>query len=366
MRKLATAFAVLLLAFGAFAQNVPGQQTLLLAWGWDLDGEAADDDQIVTSANAADSTTYTIAAQPDSCRLIDFTLTDANSSITAGTLTIVGTDCLGTARTCAFTFTGAGSGVKTLTVTSGAGTGCYLSSVTSVISGALTGEDGGGTDLLKVGYTTNSAEAYPMYGVKYTLSNGLQGVNPTAFNLGTVNIVTSGNSTTVTGTGAFTNLVVGDAIYVQIDGRWLARKIVTRTSADSVVVDTAINIPTARPFKWKKFYYSTDPRDLIRIFPELYGAGSVVINVDANVSTGGVVSAMDCAASPSFDLFAPTVSVFSTTTATGTTSKPYQPIDFESARYPACRVSFKFGTGDDGDSAAENISASFVLNPKAK
>lgn len=364
MKKLA-AVLVLLVAGAAFAQeSVPEPEALRLAYGWDMDGEAADDDQIVTSANLADSTTFTIAAQPDSCRLIDFTVTDANSSITAGTLTIVGTDCLGTARTCSYTFAAGGSGVKTLSVSSGAGTACYLSAVTSVISGALTGEDGGGTDLIKVGYTTNSAEAWPMYGVKYVLSNGVQGVNPMGFNLGTVNISTSGNSTTVSGTGAFTNLLAGDLIWVQVDGRWFTRRIVTRTSANAVVVEAAINIPTARAFKWQKFYYSTDPTDLMWIRPSLYGSGMVVLNVDANVSTGGVVYSVKCSVAPGFDGFSPVYEVQTTTTATGATSSSYQPFDFHTARYKACKVGFKFGTGDDADSANESITASFTLDGK--
>jgi hypothetical protein len=58
----------------------------------------ADVDRIVTSVDWGDGA-LTIAAQPDVPRNITVTLTDANASITAGTCTVVGTDCLGRAVT---------------------------------------------------------------------------------------------------------------------------------------------------------------------------------------------------------------------------------------------------------------------------
>ena len=69
-----------------------------LAAIWDLDGEAADADQIVTLANGVitDAGNYTITADPDVCRLVDITVVDTDLS--SGTLTAVGTGCLGEAR----------------------------------------------------------------------------------------------------------------------------------------------------------------------------------------------------------------------------------------------------------------------------
>ena len=169
MKKL-TLYALLLAALvclPAHGQDV-GVRTAVLAYSWDMDGEAADPDQVLTAANGvlADSTDYTalITAQPDSCRLIDITIAD--TGITAGTITIAGTDCLGYPRTTTWSAFTAGDddGVKTLVVTVGpTGSSAYFATITSITTGVLTGETGAET--MTVGYTSNSADAWTMYGV---------------------------------------------------------------------------------------------------------------------------------------------------------------------------------------------------------
>jgi len=367
MRKLIPLLAVLLAGSASLAQDAgnvaDGPKAIVLARSWDLDGEAASAAKIVAVADAADSTTYTIAAQPDVCRLIDMTVTDANSSITAGVITLTGTDCLGTAITCTQTFTGAGSGVKTLVVSSGSATSCYMGNVASVISGALTGEQAG-TDKITVGYTTNSSEGWPMYGVKFSLSNGVQGVNPFAFTEGTANISTSGLSTTISGTGAFTDLLANDLIWVMVDGRFFNRRIVTRTSANAVVVDQAINIPSARSFKWQKFYFSTNPLDEMWVRPNRYSGALVTINVDANVSTGGVVHNLQCYSVGGYDSAGPLTVIGSATTATGAAASAGRynyAIERRLAPFSYCKLGFYFGTGDDADGANESITATVLL-----
>jgi hypothetical protein len=107
MKKYVGVIAALLLSVASVhAQDV---QRVPLAIAWDMDGEAADDDQIVAVATFADSTTFTLAAQPDTCRLVDITVTDADSSITAGVLTVTGTDCWGDALVCTFTAAAGGT-----------------------------------------------------------------------------------------------------------------------------------------------------------------------------------------------------------------------------------------------------------------
>src|SRR5574341_274722 len=111
---------------------------------------------LFVSQTLADTTSYTITAQPDTCRVVDITVTDADSSITAGVLTVTGTDCWGDAQTCTFTFAAGGSGVKALTYGTGSGLTCAFASVSTVANGALTGEGVG--DALIAGYTANSAD----------------------------------------------------------------------------------------------------------------------------------------------------------------------------------------------------------------
>jgi len=121
MKRALLALALLgLFAFPALAETK--HYTVMSAF--DLDGEAADPDQVVTAANGVivDSTpAYVITAQPDVCRLLDLTISDTD--MTAGTITVTGTGCLGEARVCTFTAWTAGDddGVKSLVCTDGQG-----------------------------------------------------------------------------------------------------------------------------------------------------------------------------------------------------------------------------------------------------
>jgi hypothetical protein len=176
LSALAVALALVTTAGGA-AYDV---RTITLLQNYDLDGEAADDDQILAVANGilVDSTDYTasIAAQPDTCRLVDITVTDADSSVTAGVLTALGKGCMGETRSCSFTFAAGGSGVKTLTCTDGEG--AYFASVASISTGVLTGE-GGAADTVIIGYTSNSVNGWGVYGATTTPGpNAENGVNP--------------------------------------------------------------------------------------------------------------------------------------------------------------------------------------------
>jgi len=136
MRKMVLLGLLALVPVVAQAQVEIQRATLMSAF--DLDGEAADADQVVTTANGdlLDAKTFTITAQPDACRLIDMTVTDANSSLTAGVITVTGTGCLGEARVCTFTFAAGGSGIKSFTCSDGEG--AYYAAITTIITGALT------------------------------------------------------------------------------------------------------------------------------------------------------------------------------------------------------------------------------------
>jgi hypothetical protein len=100
---------------------------------------AADDDRVVTAVDWGDGS-LTIAAQPDVPRNVTAVLVDANTSITAGVLTITGEDTAG--RTIVETMT-----LPTLTLT---GTKLFAKIDSVVISGTAGSVDAG-TDQLKVG-----------------------------------------------------------------------------------------------------------------------------------------------------------------------------------------------------------------------
>lgn len=345
-----------------------------LASSFDLDGEAADADQVVTVATLADSTSFTVAADPDTCRLVDATVVDADSSITVGTLTIDGFDCWGYPLRVTYNMAG-GSGIRTGTVIA-AGTantikasGAYFSDVTTVVSGALTGESGG-ADTLTVGYTTNSPKGWVMYGTEGRSTGGTRRFVD-IFGKYDVNcLVTNGAATTdVVGvsastTACFTNVSVGDLIIFNVGGDNVVRRVATRADADTITISTALTLPAAGlNFSYRKRYFSSDPIDGW-ISVQGYRAISFMVEVDANADTGGVVSSIECASAmssdgPSREVLA---EVDTDTVATGSTGFAATSIILtELPHYTHCRAGLKFGTGDDADTANEDIDVTVAL-----
>lgn len=363
MKRLAAALlAVASFCAPAYAQDAGNNATrAILAISYDLDGEAADDDQVVASVQLADAGSYTIAANPDICRLVDITITDADSSISAGVLTVTGTDCWGQPLTATFTFVAGGTGVKTLTVGTGKASAAYFKTVTAVTNGTLTGEAAG--DLLKVGYTGNSATGWPLFGRYSTTASGLRYVDV----FGSYPVVirvkngaaTTDITTVVASAAPFANVAVGDVLRFSVAGEVFLRRVTTRTDANNIIVNTGVTLPTTGvTFDYKKFFFSTDPQDgWIPVGG--WDVFTAMVQVDANVATGGVVSSIECvmrtldsaAVTPDVVFEEDTATVASGSTGTDTTS-----IDLRlKPHYTHCRAGVKFGTGDDGDGASENI-----------
>ena len=335
-----------------------GSRTAVLAYSWDMDGEAADDNQIVEAAGgvivdngtSVGAANYTITAQPDSCRLIDMTISDTD--MTAGTITVNGTDCLGFPRVCTWSAWTAGDddGVKTLTVTSGpTGSSCYLRSVTSVTTGVMTGES---DEYFLLGYTTNSADAVAMYGIRGPDDPlGRHSIDPWNSIPVALNITTSGaSSTTVTSVAtnaAFTDVAVNDLLLITIGGQEVQRKVTARASADSITVNQAIRIPAAGvPFTYKKFWYSTDPFDDLWIPVTSDGTTLFQTNIAANTSTGGVVQSLFCTTKGAGWPTTNNQTVSTETTATGTAAKYAHSVNLNLLPYTHCKMAFKYGTAD--------------------
>jgi hypothetical protein len=369
------ALALLLPAYPSRAQSAAAVERLPLMIDFDLDGEAADADQVLDAAGGimADATDYTaaIVAQPDICRLVDITVNDV-ANITAGTLTIVGTDCLGFVRTCTWAFTAADDdGVKTLTCN--AGKSAHYAAITSITTGPLTGE--GGADTITVGYTNNSLAGWGAYGVLAT-SGPLDehSVNILASYPSERLITTSGAlSTTVTTVGAnaaFDVVRVNDLLLIQLPDQrgalqMYTRKVTAKASSNSITIASAINIPAdGVTFRFKRFYFSTDPFDNLGVMVAGYRTARFDWGVQANASTGGVVTRLACAAN--LGTPAPievTIAQPITTIATGATtvdgagaySAISETINLEGdggLGYLACKQSFRFGTNDDADAGA--------------
>jgi hypothetical protein len=299
---------------------------------------------------------------------VDITVTDADASITAGVLTIVGTDCWGAPLTTSFTFAAGGSGVKTLALgtnpdgTAAKASAAYYKTITSVISGALTGEGGAG-DTLTVGYTSNSVAGFPMYGRYTSTPSGRRWVDifgkydvPCLVTSGATSVDVKGVS--VSTTACFQNVSAGDLLIFNVAGEIIQRKVVTRTDADNVVLNAGIVIPAAGVnFSYRKFFFSTDPIDG---WIPVSGYDTVVFafEVDANVATGGVTSNIECA---TFIISDPPgseveVAVDTANVASGATGEDVTTIDLRlTPHYTHCRAGIRLGTGDDGDGALEDF-----------
>jgi len=128
-----------------------------------------------------------------------------------------------------------------------------------------------------------------------------------------------------------------------------------------------MNIPaTGVTFSYKKFWFSTNPAQ--EMFIPVFGFDTLTVNwsVDANVSTGGVVTLLQCTDSKQPDFpTTPWVTLNTTTVASAATQSPTtESINLDLLPYTYCRMGFRFGTGDDADAADEDINASIVLEKR--
>lgn len=361
MRKFLLAAALILSASLTAAQDV---QRVPLAIAWDLDGLGVDADYNVLATALNDAGVYAISAQNEVCRVNNLTIVDADSSVTAGVVTVTGTDCWGDALACTFTFTGAGSGAKSLVYSSGAAKTCAFKTITSVTNGALTGEGGAG-DTMSVGYPAVSGYVYPIYGVRQADSNGHRFINPFAMARAVDDVTVNGTAlasfTTADG-GAFQNLAIGDLIYLTYAGKQFERRLVDVASDDAATMDAAL--PTATDpatdarirMDYKKRYLFREDQDG---WVPLGGRDLVfsMVDVDANANTGGVISSVECAAEFGFTStpFDPIVRMATDTVASGATANNMDSIDGRLHPWTHCRIGVQFGTGDDADVANEDI-----------
>jgi hypothetical protein len=321
MRKILAAL-LFLVAAPCLAQRATYDGPLIVQY--DLDGAAADNDVIVASAALADSTTYVIASQPDAPRPLVVGITDADSSISAGTLTIAGTNTAGATITHVVTFASGGTTTSTSTV--------YFKTVTSVITSALTGEGAG--DAVIVGTTSTIPEVFCSY----------LGQRSQVFGQpfpGYALIATSGSSTTVssyaTSSSAFYGVSVGDLLFVMLDGIPTERVVTAVTSVDEITIDTAIST-TKTSYAFRKRYCGTESA-ASWVNTENWWNTKVAVDVAQMDATGGVIATVYCADDSTW--MSP-VTVWSKTYATAGTDT----VDIAS-QFNRCRVGLKIGTNDD-------------------
>jgi hypothetical protein len=364
LKYLVAGLFVLCLAAPAAAQN-----RIVLAQSWDLDGLAVDDNAIVEAATLVDSKDdYTIAANPDVCRYVDITLTDADSSITSGTVTITGTDCLGQVKTATYTLDSNGSGVilADSTVRS-----AYFATVTKVENGVLTGE-GGAADTLEVGYATYMPVLKTAYGnIRGSQDDAYQWIDlgsrrRLSQDLVTTNgVLTTALTEVTTDDDPFDFMGVNDMLFFNIDGVIHQRMIVTYTNDSNVVLNQAINIPAAGVGVEVSFFQeSSDPRDIFAVNVGPWDSATFGWQQTADgINTGGTTRTLECTYNqgPDFSTgvwFTVSTELTATTTAVAPASDT---IDLSLAPFSYCRTTFTIATGDDDDTGKEDIDLYVVL-----
>ena len=159
-------------------------------------------------------------------------------------------------------------------------------------------------------------------------------------------------------TAPFENVAVGDLLIFNVSGEIIWRVVATRADDDTITVNAAVALPTAGiTFYYRDRFVSTDPQDGW-ISAEGWDVMTFVTDVDANASTGGVVTSVECAVFSVSD--PPNAEVQSeldtATVASGSTGSDVTTIDLRlNPQWTHCRTSVRFGTGDDADAANEDI-----------
>lgn len=293
---------------------------------------------IVTSTNVV-SSTYTLAHQPDVPRNITGTITDTTPSITAGTITIVGTDVNGVSQTEAWSLVG-----PTLTFT---GTKLFAS-VTSITGAGIVTLGGAGDETI-------------VMGVGSTVSYSFCSLSEPIESAGTS--VTSGSSATVTSTSsAFALVGVGDELtFTNVSGQ-NTRVVTARASASSITVDSAVNLGsagTATRYRTLTCGYG-DTYGWMGLAPVHQALGIVVRQMTA---TGGLDYVVQGRQRRGLGLPLPLVSGnFSAARTAGAAPTSTSGNVFEIAdTITEVRVGFKFGTTDDSsDTGPEQVDATLT------
>lgn len=342
-----------LLAAGVHAAG--GSRTVTLAAIYDLDGAQADDGIIVAPADVVDSTSYTIAAQPDVPRpLVGKTAVGANSCIAD----LVGTLADGTVVTSTLTWTG-------IAATITPSPDYNFATVTSFTTRVCTGEAAGET--IQLGTTSVIPPLYFItWGYEDRMHDGtsVKGI----FQWKEVSIlVTNGAATTdvtaVTASSApFDDVSAGDLILFNVEGQIYERKVATRADSDTITINSGVTLPTAgKTFKYKNAYAGPDTEDGWFPVADLAGGSLFVTVLTEQITTdSGFVPTIQCRIQGPGSAAITEVTGADVTAASGVALTA---VDFRTKVYDQCRVGLDMKTYDDAsDTVIEKITVQVGFN----
>ncbi len=367
MKKATLWIVALLLAAFPLAAQETTVQSFKLAVAWEMDGEGADQNQVVAQSTLVDDGTsvaaadWTILANPDVCRLVDLLIVDTNLNV--GTITVTGTDCWGEALVATYAFTSSDDdGVQTLSVDNStyAPSGAYFSTVTIVTTGTMTGES---DETFELGYSTGSPSQFAILGKRMNLTAApYRYVDPGGFVTTQRGLVKNGTGNALVASDltldSFRDVLVGDLLFFQFKGEEKFALVTVKTDADNVTINRYLRLATdGQAYSYKKRYVSSDPQDG---WLHVYGWEAVffVFDVDSNTDTGGVVSSVQCVAGQADQDDA--VEVDTDTVASTSTGTAWSAVDLTlTPSYRFCRIGVKFGTTDVDDTGTEDINLVF-------
>jgi len=341
---------LLLLPFVGDA-SVYETRTYKLASNWDVEGVAASSTYIVAQVNLT-NTTYTIANQPDVCRLLSVVVVDTGPSINAGDLTITGTDCEGRPLVVVQDWSG-GAATQNTTVA--------FETIVTIIATDMAVLGGGGDETIEIGVLalTDLSYEFPMF-------RGRQGsYADMPINI-TERIETSGVSATTTAVDTtndipFEKVAVGDLIGVVMRGappgveRGLVwRRVTARASATSLTVHTPWDLSTTPQGTGYSFQHMKADVGSGIFDGWISGAGVQSFTFDLNVvqlvATGGISYKVEC--DPGVPGMPPVIVVGVTNIATGTPTVARSVVTEPTG---PCRLGLRIITGDDGNDLTTNM-----------
>ena len=326
---------------------------------FDLDGAAASATAIHSADTITDSASFTIDAQPDTPRVLAATLTDADTSISACVLTVVGTKADGTSATATTNLTG-GSGVKTLAPV------VNFATVTSSSVGVCTGEGVGDT----VSLGTTSALPVTYVGSRELGRRTSQGntiYNSFSWRQEKRKVVNEGGvasanlDSATASSGAFQYVGVGTIILLNVQGTLLERVVTVKTDNDNITLDASVDLTPVSGgvgYNFRTQFIGPDAEDGWIGVGNLQFA-SFVVNIVSMTGTGGINLSPECRYNG-----ANTQPVVVTSDGlvdnVATAGNVVFAVDLRLTAYDQCRFGLEWATNDDDDTGVENINVVFV------
>jgi hypothetical protein len=335
LRRATFLFLALL---GAASSMAGTQATFAREYDLSTPTVAATTNYIVTSVNLT-NTTFTLAHQPDVPRNITIAVTDTTPSITAGTITVTGTDVNDTAQTEVLNLASA------LTLTGAK----VFKTVTSVVSAGASTLGGAGDETIIVGVGSTVSYSYCW------TSDPIQG---------TGRVKTTGSSTTVTtvsSVSAFGGMTTGDEIFAKV-GQTLVRRTITPHSSTQITISSAAdwsNGGIGYAFQWRHRVCGYSDADGWQPVDSVEG---VAVKIDlgdgsgtALTATGGLDVSVECRLAGDDGAAPAQVLSLNMTSVLKPTHSQVVPI---SETCSSLRVGFKWGTVDTA--GTDSVSAYLI------